>query len=334
MIAAYGDRKATSHAGEFFQKTLDALLAHIAILRDDGTILAVNAAWDDFARRNGGEGDGFGTGSNYLRACDRAAGACSGEARIVAAGIRAVLAGSRSEFDLEYPCHAPTQRRWFHVRVTRFEIAGEVRVVVAHDDITRRKLAEIRGRGVNRLLRAQASTDGLTGIANRRGFDEALEREWRVHRRGRAALSLALLDVDCFKRFNDHWGHPAGDACLRAVARSIRSSLRRPGDLAARYGGEEFAVILPRTDERGAAGILEAILVGVRGLSIAHPTSKVSRGVVTLSLGVATMVPTGDGALADLLHRADEALYEAKSGGRDRWVASVRMERLERPLAC
>ena len=324
MIAMYDDRKAALGSGEFFQKTLDSLLAHIAILDSGGTIIAVNAAWDGFARGNGAGDAGFGVGANYLRACDRATGDCSEEAGVVAQGIREVIVGSRSDFDLEYPCHSPAERRWFCVRVTRFEIDGEVRVVVTHDNITLRKLAEIQVRESNRLLLVQASTDGLTGLANRRSFDETLGREWKAHRRDRSALSLALLDVDCFKQFNDHQGHPAGDECLKAVARSIQTALRRPCDFAARYGGEEFAVILPRTDERGAAEILQATLRGIRELSIPHPTSKVVRGVVTLSIGAATMFPGEDRSLADLLKRADEALYEAKSGGRDQLVCSGR----------
>ncbi len=327
MIAISGGWMERTSAEEFFQKTLDSLLAHIAILEADGTILAVNATWHEFARRNGAGGAGFGVGANYLGACTRAKGACSEEAGIVSEGIREVIAGSRSDFDLDYPCHSPTEQRWFNVRISRFEIDGQVRVVVAHDNITPRKLAEIQVRESNRLLEVQASTDGLTGIANRRSFDSMLEREWKAHRRDGEALSLALLDVDCFKQYNDHQGHPAGDECLRAVARSIRSTIRRPRDFAARYGGEEFAVILPRTDKRGAAVVLGEILGSVRDLSIAHPTSKVGRGIVTISIGVATMIPADDDSLPHLLGRADEALYGAKSGGRDRLVSSERMER-------
>ncbi len=321
MIAMRGESKEHSSAEEFFQKTLDSLLAHIAILEDDGTIIAVNAAWNEFARRNGLGNNGFGTGANYLRACDRATGKCSEEAQIVAEGIRDVIAGSRSNFDLEYPCHSPTEQRWFSIRVTRFEIDGEVRIVVTHDNITLRKRAEIQVQESNRLLALQAATDGLTGIANRRSFDETLEREWKFHQRDRAVLSLALLDVDCFKQFNDHLGHPAGDDCLRAVAQSIQSALRRPTDFAARYGGEEFALILPQTNEQGAASVLQAILDKVRELSIAHPATKVNRGIVTISAGLAMMIPSVESSFNQLLDRADKALYEAKASGRDRWVS-------------
>ena len=307
---------------EFFQKTLDSLHAHIAILEGDGSIVAVNAAWRLFARSNGLMEDFCGPGANYLRACDRATGACSEEAGQVADGIRDVVAGLREDFHLEYPCHSPTERRWFGVRVTRFAIDGETRVVVTHDNITRRKLAEIELHAANRLLALQASTDGMTGLANRRAFDRAIEHEWKGHGRARSPLSVALLDVDCFKQYNDHEGHLAGDECLRAVARSIGSSLRRDGDVAARYGGEEIAMILPHTRAEDAAGILLGVLRGVRAPAIPHPTSKVGRGIVTVSVGVATTIPEGDAPLAPFLDRADKALYEAKSLGRDRLIES------------
>ncbi len=313
---------APSASREFFQKTLDSLRAHIAILEGDGSIVAVNATWDHFARSNGLVGDFCGPGANYLRACDNAKGACSEEAEQVADGIRDVVAGRREDFSLEYPCHSPTERRWFSVRVTRFEIGGETRVVVTHDNITGRKLAELQVLEANRLLALQASTDGLTGLANRRAFDRAIELEWKAHGRARSPLTVALLDVDCFKQYNDHEGHLAGDECLRAVARAIGSSLRRDGDLAARYGGEEIAVILPHTRAEDAADILRGVLSGVRALAIPHPSSKVDRGIVTVSAGTATTIPRGDAPFAPFLDRADRALYEAKSLGRDRLIES------------
>jgi len=305
---------------EFFQKTLDSLQAHIAILEGNGNIVAVNAAWDHFARSNGLVEDFCGPGANYLRACDRASGECSEEAGEVADGIRDVVARRREDFYLEYPCHSPTQKRWFSVRVTRFEIDGETRVVVTHDNITQRKLAETHVLEVNCLLALQASTDGLTELANRRAFDTAIGRAWEDHGRARSPLTVALLDVDCFKQYNDHEGHLAGDECLRAVARAIRSSLRRTGDLAARYGGEEFAVILSHTRAEDASGVLLRVLQGVRALAIPHPTSRVGRGLVTVSAGFATTTPDGFALLAPFLNRADKALYLAKSLGRDRVI--------------
>jgi diguanylate cyclase (GGDEF)-like protein len=311
---------------EFFQKTLDSMLSHIAILAEDGEILAVNAAWNRFACGNGLEEDFCGPGPNYLRACDQAAGACSEEARFVSEGIRDVIAGRKAAFTLEYPCHSPTERHWYCVRITRFEVDGIIRVVVSHDNITERKLAEIRVRKANRKLRQQASTDGLTGLANRRCFDRELGRNWgRMARSGRP-LGVLLLDVDCFKLYNDHFGHLAGDDCLREVSLAIRTSLSRAGELAARYGGEEFVVLLPKGGESRVADASAWILEAVRDLAIPHPQSSTGRGIVTVSIGRVSVVPGPDDSPERLLHRADRALYEAKAKGRDRGVSADSLE--------
>ena len=322
MAMTHSTGRARIGSGEFFQKTLDSLRSHVAILDADGAILAVNAAWSAYAIRNGLEDCRCGPGANYLRACDQAAGEGSAEAAHAAEGIRDVIANRRADFALEYPCHSPVARRWCTLRVTRFEAGGAVRAVVTHDDVTRRKLAELRLRKANRRLELQAATDGLTGIANRRSFDRTLEREWKRHERAGAALSVALLDVDCFKLYNDREGHLAGDDCLRAVALEVRSHLSRPGDFAARFGGEEFAVILPQTGAAGADVIQENILRGVRALAIPHLATPLPRGVITVSLGSATAIPQRDGSFEELLGRADRALYEAKALGRDRAVAA------------
>ena len=312
-------RSAQIGTEEFFQGTLDSLLSHVAILDEDGSIIAVNAAWRRYARCNGGDEGFCGLGVNYLHACDAASGDQASEASEVAIGIRDVVAGRRDAFYLEYPCHSPVERQWYSLRATRFEVAGEVRAVVAHDDITPRKLAEIRLKDLNVQLQLQATTDDLTGLPNRRSFDQTLEREIARHRRGGSPLTLAMLDVDCFKQLNDVLGHLAGDDCLRALARAIGSRLRLPVDLVARYGGEEFALILPKTGAEEAAEILRGVLRAIRELAIPNPGSSVPLGVVTASVGSATAERGGEAA--GLLDRADRALYRAKQEGRDRLVA-------------
>ena len=172
-----------------------------------------------------------------------------------------------TDFAMEYPCHSPIEQRWFTVRVTQFVLRGEVHIVVTHDNITERKLAEMRLQRANRLLEEQATTDVLTGVGNRRLFDQALLREWRRHRRSGRPLSMLLLDIDEFKKFNDTSGHLAGDDCLREVAETIQTAVGRPGDFVARYGGEEFAVILPETDAPGA--------LALRGRSPRNSTSAI-----------------------------------------------------------
>jgi diguanylate cyclase (GGDEF)-like protein len=161
--------------------------------------------------------------------------------------------------------------------------------------------------------------DGLTGIGNRRRFDEFLVREWRRSRRARTPLALVLLDVDYFKAFNDHYGHAAGDDCLREVAATLAMLVRRPGDLCARYGGEEFAAILPHTDLAGARTLADRIREAVLALEIPHEGSAVSPHV-TVSIGIAASDPAATEEPEDLLREADRRLYEAKAAGRNRVV--------------
>lgn len=174
----------------------------------------------------------------------------------------------------------------------------------------------------NRELQRLAALDGLTGVANRRRFDEYLDAEWWHLAREKLPLSLILGDIDFFKRYNDTYGHQAGDACLRRVADALRFCARRSVDLVARYGGEEFAVILPNTTEVGAFQVAEEMRRLVNGLQIAHSGSGVSRHV-TLSLGFACVMPTPDTSPAMLIAAADAALYQAKAAGRDRCFPDI-----------
>lgn len=171
----------------------------------------------------------------------------------------------------------------------------------------------------NQALQKLASTDNLTGIANRRRFEECLHQEWYRAVREQLPLSLILCDVDYFKRYNDTYGHPAGDNCLQQVAKAITCAARRSFDLVARYGGEEFAVILPNTELVGAKRIAESIQAQVHALSLVHVTSSASK-VVTMSCGITSAVPNQALAPEMLVQTADQALYQAKQEGRDRAV--------------
>jgi diguanylate cyclase (GGDEF)-like protein len=177
-----------------------------------------------------------------------------------------------------------------------------------------------------RMLEHLAHVDGLTELANRRRFDEVFEAEWQRCRRNERPLSLAILDIDAFKQYNDHYGHPAGDRALRAVARTTASGLRRPGDLAARYGGEELVLLMPDTDAAQAQQVVVAICAAIAGLGIAHEASAVA-AVLTVSAGGATLTGAGAEATetsAELFAAADRLLYQAKKSGRNRveWRAA------------
>jgi diguanylate cyclase (GGDEF)-like protein/PAS domain S-box-containing protein len=206
--------------------------------------------------------------------------------------------------------------RWLHARARGVPEGGYLNVV---SDITERKRSEIALSALNHRLEELARMDGLTGLANRRAFDEAIDAEYRRSVRNGTPLALLLLDVDHFKAFNDTYGHPEGDDCLKAVAGVLTRMLNRPGDLAARYGGEEFAAILPDTDSEGAQRIAEAIRAAVHDLRMAHHGSP--RSVLTVSAGVSAFAGGGaEGSVESLVQAADDALYAAKAGGRDRVV--------------
>ncbi len=169
----------------------------------------------------------------------------------------------------------------------------------------------------NQQLEVLSNTDGLTGLSNRHRFDQVWAQEWQRAVRQGLPLAVVMIDVDHFKLYNDQFGHPAGDECLRRVAAVLAHSVRRAGELAARYGGEEFVVVLPGLDANGALQEAERIRTEVSALGIPH-TGSSAGAVVTVSLGVASRVPQREEGLYLLLQEADDALYQAKHGGRNR----------------
>ena len=190
-------------------------------------------------------------------------------------------------------------------------------------DIKNRELTETRRQleHRNRDLERISALDTLTQIANRRRFDAALRQEWRRSARDEAPLSLVFCDIDYFKRFNDTYGHQAGDECLVRVAQTMEETLNRPADLAARYGGEEFIALLVDTEAEGARMLADRMRARVEGLRIEHRASSVAP-YLTVSLGVATVVPRPALRAEDLVDLADRALYAAKEGGRNRVAAA------------
>ena len=169
-----------------------------------------------------------------------------------------------------------------------------------------------------RLLEQIAALDGLTGIPNRRRFDEALAQEWSRCQRSGLPLSLIVADVDQFKQYNDTLGHAAGDRVLQDVAAALRQAARRPGDLAARYGGEEFVLLLPETDAPQAQQLADELLQRMAARKLPHPSASAAP-CVTLSLGGITTIPASSVVAPDFFERADAALYQAKAQGRNRW---------------
>lgn len=169
----------------------------------------------------------------------------------------------------------------------------------------------------NTELKRISNMDGLTGIANRRSFDEVLDREWNRAARQRVPITLVMVDIDHFKYYNDTYGHQMGDECLKQVARALEGSVNRATDFVARYGGEEFGVILPETRIEGATKVAEKLRIAIEELHIQHKSSPVS-AVLTISVGTATVIPAFGNKPKDILSLADKALYQAKQKGRNR----------------
>jgi diguanylate cyclase (GGDEF)-like protein/PAS domain S-box-containing protein len=191
--------------------------------------------------------------------------------------------------------------------------SGNVAQMIEYSvDITDRKKAE-------ELLRGLSTTDGLTGIANRRAFDKFLDEELRRAVRNQYALSIIMIDVDFFKKYNDTYGHLQGDECLKSVAAILKSTAQRPGDMAARFGGEEFVVVLSMINSGHAVSIAEKIRREVETLKMPHERSHIS-DFLTISIGVVSAIPKNNMTSLDLIKCADEALYKAKEEGRNRVV--------------
>ena len=194
----------------------------------------------------------------------------------------------------------------------------------AHEDLLRHKehLEEVVGKRTvelteaNQKLEYLSITDGLTTVANRRCFDDLIHKEWERALRKSSPIALIMVDIDCFKSFNDSYGHQKGDMCLKKVAMVLHGEMKRTGDFVARYGGEEFAIVLPDTDKEGALSIADQINENIANLHIEHTSSTVS-DQVTISMGVNSVVPRQDSTVSGLIQRADKALYSAKAQGRN-----------------
>jgi diguanylate cyclase (GGDEF)-like protein/PAS domain S-box-containing protein len=230
------------------------------------------------------------------------------------------LAGENMQFE-QWFHFQDNQRRFIRAKYSPYiDLDGKITgVAVNIHDITDIKQIEQELQEANQTLERMANLDGLTQIANRRRFDDYLGQEWQRHLREQEPLGLILIDIDYFKKYNDYYGHQGGDICLIQVAQTIAKIPQRATDLVARYGGEEFAIILPNTSSENALIVAEEIRKAIALLQIPHANSQVS-DYVTLSLGIASIIPTLQNSSDDLIAQADQALYFAKAQGRDRAI--------------
>ncbi|MEM9806288.1 MAG: PleD family two-component system response regulator [Cyanobacteria bacterium P01_D01_bin.56] len=219
----------------------------------------------------------------------------------------------------------------FHWAVLRRRVRRSIQAHFAHQQLTcaltQEQLLRQELNLANQQLQLLATVDGLTNVANRRFFDDKLDQEWKRLRREKSPLGLILLDIDCFKAYNDNYGHLGGDQCLRQVASAIKDAARRPADVVARYGGEEFAMILPNTDLDGVICVAETVQENLHLAAIPHATSLVG-STVSASIGLTAMIPNTSDSPQTLIDWADKALYDAKSSGRSRIVAYSTLQSL------
>ena len=306
---SFGGLAVTSVSLSFFQQLFDRVQARsggvISLIADDGTILA----------RSPPVGPDVMEGQNLGRV--RRGSSDDHSSRSLS--YNSTIDGVRRRGSYDHLSHFPvstlvSQSEWDIQRSWRIELAthaiilGCVMMVLL--------LLGKHAMAASRMLATQAMHDGLTGLPNRRAFDETIEREVRRMARSGQPLSVILIDIDHFKDYNDCFGHPAGDQCLRMVAHTIQGCLRRFGEFAARYGGEEIAVLLPGLDAADAFALAETMRLAVR--SVAVPQASSLGGVVTFSAGVATWASWQTGKDSQALVRiADAALYAAKAAGRD-----------------
>ena len=296
-------------SAEFFQGVLDSLTKEIAVIDHAGVIKYVNQGWLDFARNNNSSIKTEWENTNYLEVCARSAEAGEEFGKRAFDGIMRVMNGEVSSFYLEYDCHSEKEKRWFMMRVCPFFLEDQAYYVISHQNITERIHAEQK-------VLAQSRSDGLTELANRRYFDEFLSLEWRRCARQKLPVSLILIDIDHFKLLNDHYGHQAGDDCLKKIGQVLKWYGKRPGDLSARYGGEEFALILSNTKLDESEKIAYKIHNRISSLSIPNVNSPTHYSV-TASMGVATMYPNNTNKERMLIESADRLLYSAKENGRN-----------------
>jgi diguanylate cyclase (GGDEF)-like protein len=214
-----------------------------------------------------------------------------------------------------------TSDRLDAVRLIAGQLAVSVNNAVLYASLERKVAERTEALAhANERLEQLAITDALTGLPNRRRLDEILDHEWRRAMRPKTPLAVAMIDIDQFKLYNDHYGHPAGDRCLHQVAAVLAGNVRET-DHVARYGGEEFCLVLPDTDAAGAVVAAERVRVAVEQLNEPHAIS--THGIITISIGVASVIPTSHDAVEDLIRHADEHLYEAKRAGRNRTASET-----------
>lgn len=289
---------------DFFSNALDALPEQICIINNVGDIEFVNQAWGNFERNNSSRQSADCHKSNYFDIFKNTISDSNDDISPILSGIEAVASGKSPSFSFEYPCHSPDNHRWFSLNCTPFKSNQKTYVLLQHINITQKKQADIN-----------SNIDALTGVSNRRTFDDFFQKEWLRCARSLSPISLIIIDIDDFKIFNDTYGHVKGDWCLQEVCNGLKELVNRPSDMFCRYGGEEFIFVLGNTSSKQAQEICTKIHQVVKELNIKSKAIKDSKRV-TVSIGLACVHPSNFNNKSNLLEYADKYLYKAKAQGK------------------
>lgn len=300
----------TPYSAPFLLSILDTVSDQIAVIEWNGNIIFVNESWRIFARNNESSTEVDWLGQNYIDAVQFAANSGDEDARKLMIAFDHLKQGVLEEYYYEYPCHSPEELRWFLMSVKTLDIDGESVFVISHKDITERRLAEEKAHNLSK-------TDWLTGLDNRRSFEERVDKEWRRSVRLKQSISIVMIDIDHFKLLNDHYGHARGDDCLCLVSSLLNRYAKRPGDILARYGGEEFILALGNTAISEAESIVRLIMDGLDEMKIENINSSV-KPFITVSAGLVSIHPKVTDSLAAVIREADSMLYRSKVEGRNR----------------
>lgn len=293
----------------FLFQTLDTVKSNIAVVNNKFEIVYVNKSWIDFGIENGVCPSYEWLGENYVVSIEPSALDGDEFTMTLLHQFSKLASGDISEFELEYPCHSETEDRWFIMQISSFDSAMSRYFVISHQNITERVKLELESKRLARV-------DSLTGLANRRGFDEFLELEWKHCQRDGFPISIALIDVDDFKLINDNYGHQAGDDCLKKVSQILAKYSGRGSDLSARIGGDEFAVIWGNITNNQAAIMAKALHSEIDGL-LFHDGKKIKDFDMKISVGLHSQIPKKNSTVTEFLAFADSKLYKAKSKGKN-----------------
>lgn len=290
----------------FFSNALNALSEHICIINNIGDIVFVNQAWLDFELNNSSKQthtDWYKI--NYFDVCKNSISEPNDDISFILSGIEAVASQNSPSFSFEYPCHSPDKHRWFSLYCTPFKSNQETFTLMKHVNITQKIQADIN-----------SNIDALTGVANRRAFNDFFQNEWLRCARSSSPISLIIIDIDDFKAFNDTYGHVEGDRCLKTISDELKQLLNRPSDQFCRFGGEEFVYVLGNTSSKQAQEICTQVHQTLKELNIKSEVIKGSRSV-TVSVGLSCVHPSNFNNKMDLLESADKYLYMAKAQGKN-----------------